>query len=66
MEIPVYVNANGEGAVYIFPNNLMNFLQGPCLSDFDNNVTPGAYARAQPQLAFVARLWDPTFSAATG
>jgi hypothetical protein len=31
MEIPVYVNTNGAGAVYLFPNNLINHLEGSFL-----------------------------------
>lgn len=28
MEVPVYVNASGNGACYVLPNNLVNYLEG--------------------------------------
>lgn len=33
LNIPVYVNANGAGAVYVLPMNMMSYLTGAFLDD---------------------------------
>lgn len=33
LNIPVYVNANGAGAVYVLPMNMMSYLTGAFLED---------------------------------